>query len=128
VSMRVLLVEDEAFISLLIQEAVTNLGCDIVGPTTTIAASIAILGVEQIDVALVDLALNGELCLPVADVLVDKGIPFSFVTGFGSEMLRGTRHAEVAILSKPFSLAALTNLVRKLAADAAAPVSERPAS
>ena len=66
-----LLVEDEAFISLLIQEAVTNLGCDIIGPATTIAASIALLDVEQIDVALVDLALNGKLCLPVADVLAD---------------------------------------------------------
>jgi DNA-binding response OmpR family regulator len=97
---------------------VTNLGCDIIGPATTVAASIALLDLEQIDVALVDLALNGELCLPVVDVLVDKGIPFAFVTGFGSEMLRGTPHGEVPMLAKPFSLAALANLVRQLAADA----------
>jgi CheY-like chemotaxis protein len=114
VSLQVLLVEDEALVSLLIQETLTDLGCEIVGPATTVAAAIAVLDAKHIDVALVDLALKGELCLPVADALVDKGIPFAFVTGYGAEMLRGTRHAEAPVLSKPFTLAALTNFVRQL--------------
>jgi CheY-like chemotaxis protein len=114
-SFRVLLAEDEALLSLLIKETLTDLGCSVVGPVTSVAASIAVLDIEHIDLALIDLALSGELGLPVADALADKGIPFAFVTAYGSEMLRGTRHAEAPVLSKPFSLVALTNLVRQIA-------------
>src|ERR1700754_190383 len=100
--LRVLLVEDEVLVSSVIQETLTNLGCKVIGPAPSVATALAALDDEHVDLALIDLALRGELGLPVADVLADKGIPFAFVTGYGPEMVRGTRHAKVSVLSKPF--------------------------
>jgi CheY-like chemotaxis protein len=63
-SFRVLLAEDEALLSLLIKETLTDLGCSVVGPVTSVAASIAVLDIEHIDLALIDLALSGEWACP----------------------------------------------------------------
>jgi DNA-binding response OmpR family regulator len=119
-SSRVLLVEDEALVSLLIEEALTDLGYTVVGPATSVEVSLAILATEPVDVALIDVSLGRELGLPIADALADKGIPFAFVTGYGPEIIRGTRHAEVPLLLKPFSFAALATLVVQLAGETAA--------
>jgi CheY-like chemotaxis protein len=125
VSPQVLVVEDEALVSDLMKETLAELGCRVVGPVTSIAASLAILDSEHVDLALVDLALNGELGLPVADALADKGIPFAFVTGYGPEMVRRTRHAGASVLSKPFTLVALEKIVRQLASNTAPLASDR---
>jgi DNA-binding response OmpR family regulator len=117
---RVLVVEDEALVSLLIEEALTDLGYTIVGPAMSVDVSLAILTTEPVDVALIDVSLGRELGFPIADALADKRIPFAFVTGYGSEIIRGTRHAEAPLLMKPFSLAALETLVVQLAGKTAA--------
>jgi DNA-binding response OmpR family regulator len=83
----------------------------------SVEVSLAILDREPVDVALIDVALGRELGLPVADALADKGIPFAFVTGYGPDVVVGTRHAGVRVLLKPFSFAALSTLIVHLAGD-----------
>ena len=120
VNFRVLLVEDEELVSLFIEGTLADLGCSVVGPATSVVASLTLLDIEHIDLALIDLPLRGELGLSVADALVEKAIPFAFITGYSSEIVRGTRYGEVPVLSQPFSMLALTKLVHQLGSSATA--------
>lgn len=81
---RVLVVEDEALVSMLIEQMLEDLGCVVVGPATTIASALALAeGSEPIDMALLDVNLSGEHVFPVAEALAKRGVPFAFSTGYG---------------------------------------------
>jgi CheY-like chemotaxis protein len=98
---RVLVVEDEALIAMLIEDYLLDLGC-------TVAATAARLddGLEKatgaaIDLAVLDINLAGALSYPIAEALRARGIPFIFATGYGAaglpDGLQGT-----PVLAKPF--------------------------
>jgi DNA-binding response OmpR family regulator len=123
-SLRVLVVEDEPLVSLLMEETLKDLGYTVVGPTISVEVSLTILKTEPVDVALIDVALGREFSLPITDALADKGIPFAFVTGYGPEAVGGTRHAGVPVLLKPFSFASLSALIVQLAGKTAALANE----
>ena len=115
VGLRVLVVEDEALVALLLEDMLADLGCLVIGPAMSVDVALALLDTEPFDVALIDVSLGGhELSLPVADALALKGIPFAFATGHGSGVLVGTRHAGAPLLLKPFSFAELAALVVEL--------------
>jgi two-component SAPR family response regulator len=124
VNLRVLLVEDGEIVSIIIEDDLSELGCRVVGPTKSVVASLALLYIDQVDIALVNLTLRGELALPVAEALIGEAIPFAFITGHSSKIVRATRYADVPLLPKPFSKRAFTNLVRQLGDSIAPPVSE----
>ncbi|MBS0297613.1 MAG: response regulator [Proteobacteria bacterium] len=103
VGRRVLVVEDEALVSMLIEQMLEDLGCFVVGPATTIAGALALAGDgEAIDMALLDVNLSGERVFPVAEALERLGVPFAFSTGYGEgglpEEWRGR-----PTLQKPYS-------------------------
>jgi len=100
--MRVLIVEDEELIAMLVEEFLIEIGCSVVGPATTLTAALPLAGSEQISGALLDLNLNGASVYPVADSLAARGIPFIFTTGHASEDI-AARHADAPTLTKPFS-------------------------
>lgn len=103
--MRVLVVEDELYVALEIEDVLQALDCKIAGPVSTVMS--AIVGIEQeerLNGVFLDLNLHGESALPVAQVLVEKGIPFILVTGYPSSpkdppVLRGAPR-----VTKPFTL------------------------
>jgi DNA-binding response OmpR family regulator len=66
---RVLLVEDELMISMLIEDTLLDAGCDIIGPFTNLADALSAALNEAFDIALLDVNLRGEKVYPVADVL-----------------------------------------------------------
>ena len=89
---RVLLVEDEAIISIFFAEVLREFGCHIVGPAASVSKAIGFATTEALDGALLDVNVNGETVYAVAQILADRGIPFAFVTGYGgwiSETFRG---------------------------------------
>jgi CheY-like chemotaxis protein len=101
---RILIVEDEALVSMVIEEALRDLGCDIVGPVGTLDQALALARTEPLDGALLDVNLGGEPVYPVADALSSRGIPFAFVTGYGEGGIIA-RYATAPALVKPFQLA-----------------------
>jgi DNA-binding response OmpR family regulator len=120
-SVRVLVVEDEALVALLVEDMHNELGYTVVGPATSVEVALALLDTEPVDVALIDVSLgSSELSLPVADMLAHKGIPFAFATGHGPKALGGTRHAGAPLLLKPFSFAELAALIVQLVGKTAA--------
>ena len=110
---RILIVEDEALVSMVIEEALKDLGCDIVGPAGTRDQALALAKAERLDGALLDVNLGGEPVYPVADALSSRGIPFVFVTGYGETGI-ADRYARTPTLVKPFQLATVELLLGEM--------------
>ena len=99
---RVLIVEDELMISMLVEDMLSDLGCTVVGPAHELAAALALAnGSEQIDAALLDVNLGGQSVFPVADALRARGVPSVFSTGYGEAGLREVDRG-APVLQKPF--------------------------
>lgn len=81
---RVLVVEDEAAIAMLLEDMLIDFGCEIVGPVARLAAALASVESEDFTIAILDVNLAGEPIYPMAEALARRGIPFVFSTGYGS--------------------------------------------
>jgi CheY-like chemotaxis protein len=98
---RILIVEDEYFIAADLQEALVEAGATVLGPLPTVPAATAFVDAgEQIDMAVLDVNLQGDPVFPVADRLQACGVPFAFVTGFDDWAIP-ERFAHVPHLGKP---------------------------
>ena len=97
---RVLLVEDEPIIAMTAEDMLQSLGCTIAGCAQTLAEALAAARRGGFDVAMLDINLNGEASLPVADYLKSVGLPFIFSTGYGIEGCGP--HRDVPLVTKPY--------------------------
>lgn len=97
--MKILLVEDETFVSLLIEEMIADLGHSVVGPAPSVAQAMSLI--ETCDIAILDINLSGEKVFPVADELMERGVPFLFSSGH--EEVEDRMH-HIHKLVKPFDL------------------------
>lgn len=110
---RILIVEDEMLVSMVIEEALKDLGCNIVGPVATRTQALALAKAEPLDGALLDVNLGGEPVYPVADALSQRGIPFAFVTGYGQGAI-ADRYATAPTLVKPFKLSTVERILSEI--------------
>jgi DNA-binding response OmpR family regulator len=107
---RALVVEDEAMVSMMLEDALTEMGCVIAGSAARLAEAQALAASLAIDFAILDLNLNGELSYPVAEVLAGRGIPFIFSTGYGPKALPAHLR-DVLTIGKPFEFRELERAV-----------------
>ncbi len=116
---RVLIVEDEPLVALDMEETLRGLGCEVVGPTATLAEALRLLEEEaqRLDAAVLDVNLGGHAAFPVADALVRRGVPVLFATGY-SELPGGWTsdggQGRTALLRKPVDRGALAAALRRL--------------
>jgi two-component sensor histidine kinase/DNA-binding response OmpR family regulator len=106
---RVLLVEDESLVAMMLGEVLRELGFSVIGPCATAAEATATIGSTDVSAAILDVNLDGELVYPVADLLAAQDIPFAFITGYSEESL-SPRYADVPVLKKPIDRKALHDL------------------
>lgn len=108
--LRVLVVEDEALVAMLIEDMLMELGFDVLGPAMRLESALKMAMDESFDLAVLDVNLANEQSFPVAKVLQDRGIPFLFATGYG---LRGLdeRYKQVVTLQKPFESQQLADAI-----------------
>ena len=115
---RILVVEDEAMIRALIEGMLTDLGYTMTAEAGAIDEAIALAERGEFDAAILDVDLHGKPITPVVEILVARGLPFVFSTGYGPrgvpEMYRSK-----PTLQKPFQIEAL--------AEALAAVAPKPA-
>jgi CheY-like chemotaxis protein len=104
--LRVLVVEDEAPIALQLEDMLTELGCTVVGPASRVGQALKLLEGEEVDAAVLDLNIAGELVYPVADALTNRGLPYVFATGYGASGLTKP-YRDQTVLEKPFPRRAL---------------------
>ena len=111
---RVLVVEDELLVALLVEDTLAEAGCIVVGPFARVRDALAAVQAETVDVALLDVNVAGERVFPVAYALEERGVPFLFLTGYGEAALPRDRPGWDAC-SKPFYPKQLTDeLARKV--------------
>lgn len=113
---RVLLVEDEGAISLLLESLLESLGCRIVGPASSLADAVRFAADADFDVGLLDVNIGGQRVYPVAERLIERGIPFVFSTGYGTEGLDRRWHT-APVLVKPFTARQLETSLRRTLKD-----------
>ena len=110
---RVLVVEDEYFVAILIEEILESAGCVVMGPIPRLLEALDAVDHEDYDVAVLDVNLAGERIDPVADALSERNVPFLFVTGYGASALPG-EYAERPLLHKPFRMAELLGALSRV--------------
>jgi CheY-like chemotaxis protein len=84
---RLLIVEDEPMVAWLLDDMLVDFGCAVVGSADRVEEALAMIEGQQIDAAVLDLNLRGRMSYPVADALVDRGVPFVFTTGYARNRL-----------------------------------------
>ena len=98
---RILVVEDEMLVLMNIEMALEELGCSQIRAAASVPAALVLLEIHNFDAALLDVNLGGEKSFPVADALIERGIPFAFSTGYGSPGHRGDL-GDRPLLRKPY--------------------------
>ncbi len=110
---RLLVVEDELLVSMLVKSMLNDFGAAVVGPCGRLADGLAAAKVERFDGAILDLNLAGEAADPLADLLLARGVPFVFITGYQRDSL-DRRYANVPVLQKPIDAGALERVLLSL--------------
>ncbi len=117
---RVLLVEDEALVAMMIQETLIDFGFQVVGPVSTASEALAAARNSHFEAAVLDINLGDGLVYTVAEILGKRGVPFVFVTGYDADSV-DPRFSGVPVLQKPIERDMLQKIFL-LGADQAASV------
>jgi PAS domain S-box-containing protein len=107
---RLLLVEDEALVGMMMKDTLTELGFSVLGPFGHIMDAMHAARQEKFDGAVLDINVKGEMIYDLADAIAAREIPLIFVTGYGSEAIE-ERFRQVPVLQKPVDKAALKRVL-----------------
>jgi len=106
---RVLVVEDEYLIRMLLEDMLDELGYGVAAAVGTISEARKIAADGEFSAAILDVNLNGEFIYPLADVVASRGVPFVFVTGYSADGIE-PRFARVPVLqNQVLSLRVISN-------------------
>lgn len=112
---RVLVIEDEALVAMLVEDALLDAGFHVLGPAATVEEALRFLEGERPDAVVLDLNLAGETSTPVADLLAARGIPYVIATGYGASGLP-PGHQQAMVLAKPYDPGELIAMLGRLCA------------
>jgi CheY-like chemotaxis protein len=110
---RILVVEDEPYVAMMIQDVLAEHGCAVEGPVSKVSDALAIANSKLLHGAVLDINLGNEDTYIIASHLRQNAVPFMFATGYGGEGVRADFLSELT-LSKPFSEVELVKALDKL--------------
>jgi two-component SAPR family response regulator len=119
---RVLVVEDEFFIALELETIIRNLGGTVAGPVAHLDAARTLIRQKKINCAILDVKLDGNTSLPLADDLIASGLPVILVSGYDSAQLPN-RFADTPKLGKPVSVDELARVLKGIFQQGSSPTS-----
>jgi two-component sensor histidine kinase len=106
---RVLLVEDEALVAMMIQDCLTEWGHSVIGPIGRASDALQAVKECDYDAAILDINLGDGMAYPVAEILSARGVPFVFVTGYEADTV-DDRFSNIPVLQKPIERQMLQRL------------------
>ena len=109
---RVLVVEDESLVAMLLETILEDMGCTPVGPAASVDDGLGLAEGEALDAALLDVNVAGRQVFPVAEALKARGVPFVFSTGYGEGGLPDDWRGQ-ATIQKPFTEQAVRDALEK---------------
>ncbi|MCA1196746.1 response regulator [Sphingomonas sp. R647] len=111
---RILVVEDEPLIAMMIEDFLDMLGKDHAGTAESVAGALEIVAGGGVDAAILDVNLSGgEQSWPIADALAAKGLPFVLATGGSGDMV-AEAYRDRPVLAKPFTMDAVEQALAAL--------------
>lgn len=119
--LKLLVVEDSVLVILELEGLCQDLGWELIGPATRLDAGLALARTGTFDAALLDVNLNGEMSWAIADVLLARGIPFGFGTGYGHTNMLPTHLEGSQIFAKPYRFEQVANGLREMMASSSTP-------
>lgn len=108
--LRVLVVEDEMMVAMLMEDMLADLGCIVVGPISRLDEAMESISELELDCAVLDVNLGDQSVFPLADLLRERGLPYAFATGYGDAGLRPVDKG-APVLQKPFREADLARVL-----------------
>ena len=111
---RVLVVEDEMTVAMLIEDMVNELSFEIAGVVPRLEDAMRMVDSEDFDVAMLDVHLNGKTVFPFAAELEARDIPFLFATAYGARGIPEEFRGHL-VLQKPFGPVELRLALMELA-------------
>jgi DNA-binding response OmpR family regulator len=103
---RILVVEDEVMIALMLESALTDAGCDVVGPCSSMTEANNAISLGNLDAAILDINLRGETSFNLARTLMRHHVPIVVVSGYTPEILPDDVRV-VSFHEKPFQSSAV---------------------
>jgi CheY-like chemotaxis protein len=100
---KVLVVEDETIVAMLLEQMLEELSCEVVGVAGQVSAAAELARSTDADVAILDMNLAGQRVDPVAEALAERNVPFIFASGYGEDGLTAAWRGR-PVLPKPFRL------------------------
>lgn len=110
---RILVVEDEPIIAMALEDMLLDLGCEVVGPASTLTEAQALAETADIDAALLDININTGRSYVIADELRRRAVPFAFATGYGEEGIENGG-GDAPVLQKPYRQEQVDAVLRHL--------------
>lgn len=112
---RILIVEDEPLIAMMLEDFLDVLGKELAGTADSVATALPLVQAGGLDAAILDVNLRGgEKSWPVADALAAAGVPFLLATGGGDDGV-AEAHRGRPVLPKPFTMDAVEKALAALA-------------
>jgi two-component SAPR family response regulator len=108
---KVLVVEDDFLIAVMVKDMLLDDDACVVGPANTLDAGLALANTADVDAALLDINLRGERSDAIAAQLQRRGIPFVLTTGYGEAL---TDRFAAPVLTKPFTREQLLEALARL--------------
>ncbi len=108
---RILVVEDELMIRMLLEDMLGELGYTVTAEAARLDEALEAAKTADFDLAILDVNLDGQPVLPVADALVARGMPFVFATGYGERGLPES-YRDRPMLKKPFQMDGLKRMLQ----------------
>lgn len=112
-SARILIVEDEMTIAMMLEDMLDALGHHAVAVAARLPQALELAKTCEFDLAILDVNLDGQTSFPVAATLRQRKIPFLFATGYGTAGI-DPDYADARVLKKPFLMAELGEAVATL--------------
>jgi CheY-like chemotaxis protein len=111
--LRVLVIEDESLVAMLIEDILNDLGHEVAAIASRMPDALDIARSGQVDLAIIDVNLDGQPGYPVADILAERGVPFLFATGYGVKGI-DPKYSDTPVLTKPFAAAELESMLSQI--------------
>ncbi len=110
---RILVLDDEPLIAMLVDDWLNEMACETVGPASSVPAALALIDGAELDGAILDLRLGDHDSYAVAAMLQERGIPFAFATGHRADLIE-ERFRDVPTLAKPYDIESLRRTLTTL--------------
>ena len=100
-------------VAMMVEQVLAEFGISVVGPYGTIDDAMCAASEISVDAAILDINLGGQSVYPVVDLLMAKGVPTAFISGYGAESV-DRRYEHIPLMQKPIDRQVLLDLFNSI--------------